>query len=57
MLRDREGVESMSAEVRVGLLGLGTVGTGVVSIISRHQEELRHQVGCPVTIKKVLGAR
>ncbi|TWI60104.1 homoserine dehydrogenase [Halalkalibacter nanhaiisediminis] len=44
----------MSAEVRVGLLGLGTVGTGVVSIISRHQEELRHQVGCPVTIKKVL---
>lgn len=44
----------MSAEVRVGLLGLGTVGTGVVSIVSRHQEELRHQVGCPVTIKKVL---
>ncbi|WP_332633641.1 homoserine dehydrogenase [Halalkalibacter flavus] len=43
-----------AAEVRVGLLGLGTVGTGVVSIISRHQEELRHQVGCPVTVKKVL---
>ncbi|GAE33276.1 homoserine dehydrogenase [Halalkalibacter akibai JCM 9157] len=43
-----------AAEVRIGLLGLGTVGTGVVSIISRHQEELRHQVGCPVTIKKVL---
>ncbi|MDT8858634.1 homoserine dehydrogenase [Alkalihalobacillus sp. MEB130] len=43
-----------AAEVRVGLLGLGTVGTGVVSIISRHQDELRHQVGCPVTVKKVL---
>lgn len=49
-----KGVGSMSAEVRVGLLGLGTVGTGVVSIISRHQEELRHQVGCPVTVTKVL---
>ncbi|GAE27643.1 homoserine dehydrogenase [Halalkalibacter wakoensis JCM 9140] len=41
-------------EVRVGLLGLGTVGTGVVSIIRRHQDELRHQVGCPVTVKKVV---
>ncbi len=50
-----EGVENMSAaEVRIGLLGLGTVGTGVVSIIERHQEELQHQVGCPVTVKKVV---
>ncbi|MBP3949902.1 homoserine dehydrogenase [Bacillus suaedae] len=43
----------MSVEVRVGLLGLGTVGSGVISIIERHQEELRHQVGCPVTVRKV----
>lgn len=43
----------MAAEVRVGLIGLGTVGSGVVSIIQRHQDELRHQVGCPVTVKKV----
>ncbi len=44
----------MSGEVRVGLLGLGTVGKGVVTIIQHHQEELQHQIGCSVTIQKVL---
>ncbi|WP_059105862.1 homoserine dehydrogenase [Shouchella shacheensis] len=44
----------MEQPVRVGLLGLGTVGTGVVSIITRHQHELSHQVGRPVEITKVL---
>ncbi|MEY8752021.1 homoserine dehydrogenase [Alkalicoccobacillus gibsonii] len=44
----------MAESVKVGLLGLGTVGTGVASIITRHQKELQHQVGCPVEIKKVL---
>lgn len=40
--------------IRVGLLGLGTVGSGVVKIIQDHQDKLMHQVGCPVTIKKCL---
>ncbi|MCY7743863.1 homoserine dehydrogenase, partial [Bacillus licheniformis] len=40
--------------IRVGLLGLGTVGSGVVKIIQDHQDKLTHQVGCPVTIQKVL---
>lgn len=40
--------------ISVGLLGLGTVGSGVVKIIENHQDKLMHQVGCPVTIKKVL---
>jgi homoserine dehydrogenase len=40
--------------ISIGLLGLGTVGTGVVKIIEAHQEKLMHQVGCPVEIKKVL---
>lgn len=44
----------MTESVKVGLLGLGTVGTGVASIITRHQKELQHQIGCPVEIKKVL---
>ncbi|KJD53317.1 homoserine dehydrogenase, partial [Bacillus amyloliquefaciens] len=38
----------------MGLLGLGTVGSGVVKIIQDHQDKLTHQVGCPVTIQKVL---
>lgn len=38
----------------IGLLGLGTVGSGVVKIIEQHQDKLMHQIGCPVTIKKIL---
>ncbi|GMB09020.1 homoserine dehydrogenase [Thermolongibacillus altinsuensis] len=44
----------MAKHVSVGLLGLGTVGSGVVKIIENHQDQLIHQVGCPVKIKKVL---
>lgn len=40
--------------ISVGLLGLGTVGSGVVTIIKNHQDKLMHQVGCPVEVKKVL---
>ncbi|MDE5415332.1 homoserine dehydrogenase [Alkalihalobacterium chitinilyticum] len=40
--------------ISIGLLGLGTVGTGVIKIVEGHQEELMHQVGCPVTVGKVL---
>lgn len=43
----------MVKSVSVGLLGLGTVGSGVVKIIENHQDKLMHQVGCPVEIKKV----
>lgn len=41
-------------EIKVGLLGLGTVGSGVVKIIEDHQDRLRHQLGCPVSIAKIL---
>ncbi|HYK74727.1 MAG TPA: homoserine dehydrogenase [Pseudoneobacillus sp.] len=40
--------------ISIGLLGLGTVGSGVVNIIEHHQDKLMHQVGCPVQIKKIL---
>jgi len=44
----------MEKPIFVGLLGLGTVGSGVVKIIENHQEKLMHQVGCPVKVKKIL---
>lgn len=44
----------MAKPIFVGLLGLGTVGSGVVKIIENHQERLMHQVGCPVQVKKIL---
>ncbi|MDF9759043.1 MULTISPECIES: homoserine dehydrogenase [Peribacillus] len=40
--------------ISIGLLGLGTVGSGVVQIIESHQDKLTHQVGCSISIKKIL---
>lgn len=40
--------------ISIGLLGLGTVGSGVVKIIENHQDKLMHQVGCPVKVKRIL---
>ena len=40
--------------VNVGLLGLGTVGTGVVRIVEGHQEDLSSKVGSSIRIRKVL---
>jgi homoserine dehydrogenase len=40
--------------VKVGLLGLGTVGTGVVRIVQGHQEDLQSQTGSPISIEKIL---
>lgn len=41
-------------KVKVGLLGLGTVGSSVYQIIQNHQKELQQQVGCEVEVTKVL---
>ncbi|WP_312098499.1 homoserine dehydrogenase [Niallia sp.] len=40
--------------ISIGLLGLGTVGSGVVKIIENHQDKIMHQVGCPVKVNKIL---
>src|SRR5690606_9355302 len=44
----------MKNYVSIGLLGLGTVGSGVVQLIQQHQEDLVHQVGCEVRVKSIL---
>lgn len=44
----------MKNEISIGLLGMGTVGSGVATILQQHQDDLRHKLGVPVTIKKVL---
>lgn len=40
--------------VKVGLMGFGTVGTGVVRIVSAHQEDLQKQTGLGIEIHKIL---
>lgn len=44
----------MKNEISIGLLGLGTVGSGVAKILQQHQQDLRHKLGVEVAIKKVL---
>jgi homoserine dehydrogenase len=44
----------MTNVVSIGLLGMGTVGSGVVKMVKAHQEELQHRVGCPVRIESIL---
>ncbi|WP_440896176.1 homoserine dehydrogenase [Amphibacillus sp. Q70] len=40
--------------VKIGLCGLGTVGTGVVKVLKDHKARIRHMLGCNVEIVKVL---
>lgn len=44
----------MSEKMIIGLLGFGTVGTGVLQIVRDHQDKLVHQVGCPIEIGRIL---
>jgi len=39
--------------VRVGLLGIGTVGGGTFEVLRRNQEEIRRRVGCGVQVTMV----
>jgi homoserine dehydrogenase len=39
--------------VRVGILGLGTVGTGVVKVFFTHREELEEKIGAPITLHAI----
>ncbi len=41
----------MQRSIRVGLIGLGTVGSGVVHILRRHAKRLQHEVGRPIELK------
>lgn len=44
----------MKEKISVGLLGFGTVGSGVVKMLGDNQEDIRHKVGCSLTVEKVL---
>ncbi len=44
----------MSRKVKVGLMGLGTVGTGVVRLIEGNREEYLNQTGVEIEIRRIL---
>ncbi|MBI2508871.1 MAG: homoserine dehydrogenase, partial [Betaproteobacteria bacterium] len=39
--------------INVGLLGIGTVGGGAFTVLSRNQEEIARRAGCAIAIKVV----
>ena len=41
-------------KIRIGLMGLGTVGSGVVRILEGHREDLCRQAGCAFEVRKAL---
>ncbi len=44
----------MEKEIKIGLLGSGTVGTGVVRVLRENVNEITKKVGVPIKIKRVL---
>ncbi len=40
-------------EIRIGLIGFGTIGTGVVKLLARHAASIRRQVGFPVRLVRI----
>ena len=44
----------MSREIKLGLLGSGTVGSGVVQVLRENIQEITAKVGAKLSIKTVL---
>ncbi len=44
----------MEKVINVGLIGMGTVGTGVVKILNNNDQGILQKVGMPVVIKKIM---
>lgn len=43
----------MGREIRVGLIGFGTIGTGVIKLLQRQQAHIQSRVGARVTLARV----
>ena len=43
----------MKTEIGVGLIGLGTVGTGVARVLIENAELIRRRVGVPITLVRI----
>jgi len=48
----RRGKE-VEREVRVGLIGFGTIGTGVVKLLQRNQAQIRSRLGARLTLARI----
>ena len=44
----------MEKTIKIGLLGFGTVGTGVVRVLKENRAEINEKIGAPIEVKTVL---
>jgi len=44
----------MDKEIKISLLGMGTVGSGVIKVLSENRREISQRVGAPISVKSVL---
>ncbi len=42
-----------TTEIKIGLLGLGTVGSGVVKVLAAHRADLEERAGCTLTLHRI----
>jgi homoserine dehydrogenase len=40
--------------IKIGLMGVGTVGTGVIKVLLKNKENISHRVGAELVIKRIL---
>src|SRR5665647_1304027 len=40
-------------QINLGILGLGTVGSGTVAVLRRNQELIAQRTGCPLHVKRI----
>lgn len=43
----------MAKPIVIGLLGCGTVGSGVVRVLQEHEREITERLGAPIRVKKI----
>lgn len=44
----------MNKKIKIGLLGMGTVGTGVIKVLKENKAEIANRVGAEIEVKTVL---
>jgi len=49
----KTGGRSHRRNIRVGVIGLGTVGTGTVKVLLEHQREVERRLGCGLELKYI----
>jgi len=43
----------VSDAIRIGLIGFGTIGTGVIKLLDQNQKQIRTRLGCPLTLVRI----